>query len=160
MIANNTKPVLFVLVAASTMSSSAQESENTAAYNMAVITDGPWGEFKAIERRYAFILPRLRDLCSDVDTDSFVSDMLFTIHKHIKEAGLGRDESPLQFTENIYSIVSLSSPYVHSSEFVKLNKVLAMYVTLREGGMSQKEAKDGVKELIIAFNSSRSMNLV
>ena len=84
--------------------------------------------------------------------EQFVKLGLVVGHKKIKEAGLGKDESLLQFTENIHSIVSRAS-VLTKGELIRLSETISMYVILRQNAMTQQEAKEDLTQLIVAFYS-------
>ena len=124
-------------------------AERDAAQNLTIITSPSFSERKAVEKRYRFLLPKFVQRCSDIPNDDMAADMLVTSHSVIKEAGLENEEGLLDFTNNLFSMTS--QIYFHAQAAgvpVRCSRIWAMYVLVREEGLSQSDAMSQLPELV------------
>ena len=132
--------VLLLLMAAPFMQ--AQDKEYTVAEKMAFLSDlGLFDSGADATKRYEYILPRMRDACSDTPNDDRVGDMLYVGYKHVKNAGVAADENLLKYTESVYRIVTqVKAPYSRSNLPMKCAELFSLYSVARSEGQSPEQA--------------------
>ena len=123
-------------------------SAQSAAYKLTVINETKRRDMKTVETRFDFVLEQMNSVCLDSRADEKIGSVLVSLHKKIKSAGLGQEETLLQFTNNLYRVTTEVETYYRSSSKnpAKPDKCLrpwSMYLTLRELGYHQGEAISG-----------------
>ncbi len=120
----------------------------TIAYKLAVVADVGWRQFESTERRFAFVLPRLNDVCTDIVSEERVADHLVLLHQQLEEAGLEREEELPQLVDNVFSLANVIGVSGKGDQCVE---IWVMYILARRKGMSQHDALEGVKQYVIEF---------
>ena len=140
--------VLIFLIGSSTASAQKQ-SVNEMAGNLLKIArvkdkcgckkDGPE------EKRFRFILTKLRSTCSD--TPPLPGDKIAVIYKEFDKAGLGKKEGLVALTENIFQLTT-AVVNIHRAQKMKCSELWAAYTHLRtNGAMASAEAKKGLIQI-------------
>ena len=129
--------VSILAVFAPLLASPLSAQERSAAENLAIIHGG--GNRAETRQRFEFVLPRLARTCSDAEAEMNVVDMLAVTNKMIQDAGLGTEEGGLLgFTNAVYSLTMQVGS--GAEDAVVCSELLAMYVTLRQGGFAKEKS--------------------
>ena len=115
----------------------------TLAYKMMVINGTASGDRETVEKRFAYLLPRFAEMCSDQSTQERSANMIVAAHKPLGDAGI--PDTLLQLTETLYRTVSIIAPASKRAAVpLRCAEVFAFYVTARRDGMTADEARNGV----------------
>ena len=108
------------------------------AEKMSYLSDLGWfGNIEQAARRYEYLLPRFRDLCSDALTETKAGDMLYASYLKVKEAGASGEENLLRYADNAYRVVTaVSRKYKLAGVPLRCAKVFASYAHSRREGNS------------------------
>ncbi len=118
-------------------SSNSSSSKTSTAYKLAVVAGTRVGDIETTEKRFAFVLPRLDRICTDIASEERIADILVTLHRKLEEAGLEREEDLLQLTNNLYRLSNVvDTAYraagIDSGPPNKCQEPWATYITLRQ----------------------------
>ena len=110
---------------------------------LAIIASG-WTDPEA-QQRFEFIVPRFVRACSDTSTEQGVGDSLVKAHRLLQEATVADEEGGLLGVSNsLYSIVMRQG--AGSPNSANCSDLFALYVTLRQMGMSAAEVYSAMLE--------------
>ncbi len=142
------KLLVMLIFALAPNATGVQRSPDEIAEMMATIADPPWGERARVQRRFAYLLPRYVAACADLRTEIDAADVSVHAFQVIGEAGL--DEDLLELTEGVYGVLRHAQVLGLLGEG-GCREYFAMYITMRQEGMSPADATDGIKGILNAF---------
>ena len=136
-------PVSFIAAFMAVNPSAAENPDDyTLAEKMAYLSDLGWfGNIEQATRRYEYLLPRFRDLCSDALTEAKAGDMLYASYLKVKEAGASGEENLLKYANNAYRVVTaVSRKYNLAGVSLRCADVFASYAHFRREGNSEEKS--------------------
>ena len=124
------------------------------AEKMAVLSMPKFGENDRTVRRFEFLLPRLADVCTDMESEDEVADVLVVVYQQLQDAGLEGEEGLLDLTENLYKLTATFETIYRSARIDPPNKCRdpwASYVILRRERYSPDEARGSLVEIAMVL---------
>ena len=113
--------------------------------NLTIIAAPGWGDREVTERRFRFILTSFVQRCADVETAVQAADRLAFVYGKIDEAGLSGQEGLLAMSNTVHYMTSeISNAASRANLPLKCSEIWAMYIVVRQQGMSPEEARRGV----------------
>ena len=117
--------------------------------NLTIIADPSWDQRESYRRRFRFLLNQFDENCPDLEGKEQVGGTLVKAHMQLKEAGLGREEGLLDFSNTIHRMLTEIGTQAKMAEMPLPGciELWVMYTTTRRGGFSPEESRGAVTAL-------------
>ena len=124
------------------------EGDYDYAHNLMVLTNPSIDYRESVEKRYRFIMPKIAERCTDIESAEVAADMVFYVHTRLDEAGLGKRENLLALTETLYRTTVEAAQWAEFyAESINCDGIFGTYLHERENGKSPVEASQLVTNL-------------
>ena len=126
---------------------SADKATEEAAMTLRNINGGGFLSGLEVQMRFREMLPRIVTNCSDVYSPSDAADKLVVAWNELRKAGLDKQESLVDFTDNAERLARTHRGTWWSNQAGNCIGLWAPYVALRIRGYPPETAKQGVHEM-------------